>query len=389
MNILHVISDLSPSTGGPVTAVSGMSQSQRELGHEVSIASTFSNEEEVQRIEGVTVDLHPCEFQGWRWSRSLSNALPGLVEKADIVHIHTVWDYPTYAASAACRKLGKPYIIRPCGMLDAWSLSQRTWKKKLYYHLFGHSIISNSAAIHFTSQEESGNSMMCDSARGRFTLPLGLAPSSYENLPGRESFIKRFPGLNNKRLLLFLGRLHYKKQPDIAIKSFHALAAGDTSIHLVMAGSGDDNYVSELKGLVNRLGLSERVTFTGMLDREAVREAYMAAYLFLLPSVQENFGIATAEALAAGCPVVVSGRVNLSSDIKHVGAGLVCEPEVEATTRALQRVLKSDLLRTEMSENGRKLIEDNFTWGKLSKKLTAVYEDILTGQHINPAWEAA
>ncbi len=387
MKILHVISDLSPETGGPVTAVTGMAKSQIELGHDVSIVATNSGINNLQDTEGININLYPCRFPGWRWSEKFSGALPALIRNADIVHIHTVWEYPTYAASSVCRKMGKPYILRPCGMLDKWSLLQSRWKKMIYFHLFANTIIKNAAAIHFTSKAESENSMLCDNARGRFTLPLGLLPSAYQDLPEQEMFFNRYPELKGRRLILFLGRLHHKKQPEIAIKSFHRLCAGDPSIHLVIAGSGDSGYIDTLKQLVRQLGIEGRVTFTGMLDRKAVREAYRAADLFILPSLQENFGISVAEALAAGCPVVISDEVDLASDIRDAGAGLICEPQVETIAYAVRNILNIDELSRAMSENGKRLIREKFTWESLSEKLVDIYEDIISAESFGPSRE--
>ena len=140
MNILHVIPDLSRASGGPVTALYGMTQAQTKLGHHVAIASTDTGYEPDNTAKGAELSLFPSEFLRWRWSNRLARALPSLIGKADMVHLHMVWDYPVLAAASLCQRAGKPYVLRPCGMLDAWSLSQRAWKKKLYLYFMGNKI---------------------------------------------------------------------------------------------------------------------------------------------------------------------------------------------------------------------------------------------------------
>lgn len=387
MKILHVIRDLSPATGGPVTAVLGMAKQQARMGHAVTIASTDYGIEKPAEIEGVKVQIYPLTFALWRWSKGLSVALSDLVRVADMVHIHMLWEHPTYAAAAACRKMKKPYIIRPCGMLDRWSLSQRAWKKKVYLTLFLGTILDHAAAVHYTSEGERRQSSEFAGGCKSFVIPVGLPSSAYEDHPHAQAFWARFPALYGKRLVLFLGRLHYKKQPEVAIKAFADIAPRIPNGHLVMTGPGDAAYVSGLKQLVADLGLNKQVTFTGMLRGEAVREAYRAAELFVLPSLQENFGIAVAEAMAAGCPVVVSDRVDLSPEIAKAEAGLVCSPNVGETASAMNRLLEDEGLRTRMGENGQRLALEKFAWEKVATALTQVYEDILSGEYKSPDWK--
>lgn len=378
MKILHIIPDLSPAMGGPVTAVRGMSIAQAAMGHSVSIVSTGASSENILGLNGVKVSLFPYSLFYWRFSPSLGRALPGLINESDIIHIHTIWEYPTYAAAKACRKLSKPYILRPCGMLDRWSLSQSAWKKKLYLRLIASSVITDAAAIHFTSEEEKINSLVAGNEKRGVVIPLGLPESTYQDLPGPEAFIRRFPDLRGKRILLFLSRLHYKKQPDVVIKAFHKISAMDDRLVLVIAGSGDYQYLSELQTLARELGISDRVIFTGLLNAIAVREAMCAAYIFVLPSLQENFGIAVAEAMAAGCPVIVSEQVNLAAEIRSANAGIVCKSDIEETAAAMQRLINDNKLRTDMGANGRELILNKFTWAKIAIDMISVYQKILS-----------
>ena len=148
MNILHVIPDLSPASGGPVTAVWEMSEAQAKLGHKVSIVSTVIGYRSEGTPKNIEIKLFQSEFPQWRWSSQLARGIEPFIKSSDIVHLHTVWDHPVLAAASVCRKLGKPYILRPCGMLDAWSLSQRALKKKFYLFFNGKNLMKDPSGIH-------------------------------------------------------------------------------------------------------------------------------------------------------------------------------------------------------------------------------------------------
>ncbi len=364
-------------------AIKGMSESQAALGHTVSIVATRTGKEPSPALPDVALYLYPCEFVGWRWSKGLADALHSQIKKAEIVHIHTVWEYPTWIGAKVCQDLGKPYIIRPCGMLEQWSLAQSSLKKKLYLLLGGSARIKRAAAMHFTSESERIKSIRPTKA---FVLPIGLPPSAYEDLPSASAFRQRFPILEDRKIVLFLGRLHYKKQPDVAIRAF-ALACRKYRDHtLVLAGPGDVDYVAGLRQLACQLGIENQVVFVGLLQEEAVREAYRAAALFVLPSLQENFGISVAEAMAAGCPVLVSDQVSLSKEVARAGAGIVCGTSVEQVAAAMSAFFHALELQAEMGVKGRELILSQFTWEKIASDLIDVYSDILINKYTHPAW---
>jgi len=376
MRILHVIRDLSTATGGPVTAVQGLASAEAAAGHKVALLATDYGLPDELFIEGVELKIFPCTLAGWRYSRELAEALPEVVRTSDIVHIHTIWEHPAWVAARVCRKLGKPYILRPCGMLDSWSLSQSAWRKWLYLRLLAGSVIRNAAALHFTSEEELKNSLKPGGGVREFVVPNGLPPTAFEGLPGSEAFWFRYPELDGKRLLLFLGRLHYKKQPDVAIRAFRKVCDRDARLALVLAGPAEPEYLTRLRALVAELKLTERVFFTGLLQGAAVREAYCAAELFVLPSLQENFGIAVAEAMAAGCPVVVSEQVNLATTIRETGAGLVCKSDVDSLAAAMEKLLADDSLRKQMGSHGRATAKRDFSWSNVAERLLKEYDGL-------------
>lgn len=387
MNILHVIRDLSPATGGPVTAVQGMAAAEAAMGHTVSIAATNYALADIGRIDGVQNFLFPFMFSPWRLSPQMGKDLPALVNASDVIHIHMMWEYPTYVAAKICKKLKRPYILRPCGMLDRWSLSRSAWKKRPYLSLIGIPLIRNAAGLHFTTREELKNSSCFDNEVNAFIVPNGLPPDAFVSPQNSLSFRKRFPELEDKRIVLFLGRLHYKKQPDVVLEAFRHVCDMDERLSLVLAGPSEPAYLDNLRQLSKKLGVKDRVIFTGLLRGEAVREALFSAEVFVLPSLQENFGIAVAEAMAAGCPVVVSEQVNLASEIRDNKAGIVCKSDTASTASALEKLIKDRELRTTMGINGRQLVLGKFTWQKVAVRLLDIYQDVILSTRTSKAWD--
>lgn len=386
MRILHVIPDLAPETGGPVTAVLGMATAQAVLEHHVAIAASDFGVRQDLGLDGVSIYLFRCHFVPWRWTPELRRFLRREARDYDIVHLHTIWQHPTWTSGFACSHAGIPYLVSPCGMLGSWALSQKAWKKRPYLWFMGGDTLRRAAALHYTSEGDFASSGAERWNRSCFVLPHGVPRSAYVDLPAPTSFAERFPAVANRRIVLFLGRLHYKKQPDIAIRAFRQAFRDATDTCLVLAGPSSPDYLWQLRRLTSDLRIEDRVIFTGILCGRAIQEAYRAASLFVLPSLQENFGIAVAEAMAAECPVVVSDRVDLSLDVRQAEAGLVAAPTVKAFAEGVALLLGDERLRRRMGENGRRLVLKRFTWEKVAPDLVQVYEDILCGRRLSPAW---
>jgi glycosyltransferase involved in cell wall biosynthesis len=200
-------------------------------------------------------------------------------------------------------------------------------------------VIRDARAVIFTCEEEKRlgrETFQPWMAQREVIVPLGTTAPTRETGELRDHFLARFPDLRDKRLLLFLGRLHDKKGPDILLEAFRRIAP---PLHLVMAGPcADPRFLAHLQQLAH--GLS--VTFTGPLYDEEKWGALAAAAAFILPSHQENFGMAVAEALAMGLPVLISTRVNIWREILESGAGFAETDDLEGTERLISRWLAAD-----------------------------------------------
>ena len=245
-------------------------------------------------------------------------------------------------------------------MLDPWF--KRTYplkhlKKCLYWPWAEYRVLRDAQAVLFTCEEEK---LLARQSFGLYRAsevvvnfgtagPVGDARGAAGGVP--RPAIRTLQG---KRLLLFLGRLHVKKGCDLLIEAFARVAAADPDLHLVMAGPDQAGWQAELERRAAALGVADRISWTGMLTGDLKWGAFHAAEAFVLPSHQENFGIAVAEALACGLPVLISNKVNIWREIAEDGAGLVAEDTEAGTTGMLQDwLLKSDEERQEMGRNAR------------------------------------
>lgn len=375
MKIVHIIRDIATETGGPVSAAVGMAQAQAAHGHDVTMIATDYGAKLMVTGDAMTLRLATCKLNAWRWAPDLHRILISALARADVCHLHTFWEYPIWAGARACRNLNIPFILSPHGMLDRWPLSQSSLKKKIYLKLLGIPVLNHAAGIHLTSERELDESELFGNKHKGKVIALGVPKSAYEDLPDSGAFAQKYAILNGKKYILFLGRLHFKKQPDLAIRAFAAAHKIHPEAVLVMAGPGEPEYVAELKSLACELGVTDFTLFTGMLVGRTIQEAYRGAKAFILPSLQENFGVAVAEAMAAGCPVILSDKVDLAPEVCGAEAGIVCPADVASMSNAIGRLLTEDRLFQELGNNAQNLIRERYTWDNQAQLLEQFYQN--------------
>jgi glycosyltransferase involved in cell wall biosynthesis len=324
--LLHVVRSLDPAQGGPAELVRQLCVAHAEMGVVSEVAALDA-------------------FRGlgkYGWAPSFTNWLRARAEAYEGVFVHGLWQWQGLGTWHALRGTGARYFLFPHGMLDPWFREAFPWRharKVCYWKWLEHRVVRDAAGIIFTSEEERQR------GRGTFQpwlakqealVPLGTIapPRPPEEL--RALFDTRFPQLRGQRVLLFLGRLHEKKGCDLLLEAFRRVAP---PLHLVFAGPCEDaRFAAALRARAEGL----RVTFTGPLYNDEKWAALAAAEVFALPSHQENFGVAVAEALASGVPVLLSQRVNIWREIVEDGAGFAEPDDAGGTTRLLERWLAAD-----------------------------------------------
>ena len=309
----------------------------------------------------------------------MTNTLRRNLKAFDIMHFHAIWNYPTAAAAHYCRRYKKPYIIAPRDALYTYALGKNAWKKWPYYTLIGKRDIQGAAAIHFTTEDELERCHpFLDLKYKAIIVPNGIDISEFDNLPETGRLKERYPFLNNKKVILFLGRIHWKKGLDLLAKAYGKVARERNDVHLLIVGPDEGKYERKLRQLLKIEGVLERVTFTGMLTGKEKLETYAGCTLFVLPSYSENFGMTVIEAMACGLPVVISDQVGIHREVAKDSAGLVVNCDSEQLAQAMIKLLDDTDLSQRMGENGRRLVNERFTLDKIATKMIEVYERVIS-----------
>jgi glycosyltransferase involved in cell wall biosynthesis len=382
MHILHVIGDLAPESGGPAKACVEMAQALARRGHEVTIATTdFSPRfgrarPQVPPEPRVELRVFPLGFPTrWLASWPLRRALPELIRAADLAHIHSLYLFHSWAAGTICRRLDVPYIVRPHGTLDPVIHRRRRWRKRIMELWFQNRLLRNAAAIHYTSAEEMRLAEPYVHGAPGVVVPLGLDLSDYSVLPEPGSFRRFHPEIGQRPILLFLGRLNFKKGLDVLIEATARVVAAGIDVHLVLAGP-DGGMEASARRWIARAGLEGRSTFTGMLRGAEKLAAFVDAAFFVLPSLSENFGIAVVEAMACGTPVLVSDRVNIWREIVADGAGIVEPPNLESFAAAMIKLLNDEPRRRAMGRAARASVARRYQWITIAAELEQLYAQV-------------
>lgn len=369
MRVLHVIPGLELRDGGPSRAIRAMTTVLQQRGIEIVIATTHHRAEGPAHDAGLTVPVLSFPRQtapGWKLSLPLAQWLDHHAGRFDLLHLHSTFCFTTLAGAWLARRRQRPYIIRPLGTLDAWSRQQQAWKKSPYYALFERRNLAHAAALHATSESEAGHLR-----RLGLPTPIAIIPLGFD-LPAAPP-----PRTISSPLqLLFLSRLHPKKNLPVLFEAVRILQQGGMTLTLTIAGDGEDGYCEELQRLIAALGLQETILFTGWVDGDQKRDLLARSHLFVLPSLQENFGIAVLEALGAGLPAVLSTEVALSAEVVQAGAGMVVPPQEPAELADAIRRLTDPAVHAVASRAAVRLAQEKFSLTAMTDGLLHLYRSI-------------
>ena len=258
--------------------------------------------------------------------------------------VEGLWQYNGPAVRTAARAAGKPYAVFTHGMLDPWFQKQyplKYAKKYVYWLLTQYAVLRDAHRVLFTTEVEqqlAPESFRPNTWSGAI-IPLGTNRPAGDPSVQRDAFYAACPGTRGRRLLLFLGRIHEKKGCDLLIEAFAAVAAASPDLDLIMAGPDQTGLQAKLVEATTRHGIAARVHWPGMLQGDAKWGAFHASEAFILPSHQENFGIAIAEAIACSKPVLISNKINIWHYVTEDQVGFVDEDTVEGTERLLRNWL--------------------------------------------------
>jgi glycosyltransferase involved in cell wall biosynthesis len=369
--ILHCISSVDPRNGGPIEGLKQLSAINQQHGHEVEVMSLDAPD--APWVKACPIPCHamgPTYIGSYAYSPRWVPWLKANAHRYDAVIVNGIWQYHAFGVWRALRGTTTPYFVFTHGMLDPWFKRHyplKHLKKWLFWPWAEYRVLRDATAVMFTCEDERRLARQsfwlykCD----EFVVSYGTSAPPANEAVQRQAFYERFPALQGKRALLFLGRVHEKKGADLLFTAFAALRARQPDqlkdVQLVMAGPADHEYGQRMQALVKRLGIGDQVTWTGMVSGDVKWGAFRTAEAFILPSHQENFGIAVAEAMACGLPVLISNQVNIWREIQQADGGLVDVDTQEGTERLIERWLGTPPERWQaMRDNARHCFNQRF-----------------------------
>ena len=358
-----------------------------QRGVDVSVATTDADGRgilpvtlgELSEWRSIPVRFFPrISSESYKFSPALARWLEQAVGTFDIVHIHAIFCHSSVAAARACIRQNIPYVLRPLGSLDSTTISRHSFRKKVFHYLWGKEMLRNSSAMHYSTDRERLQVEVGFSTGKGFVLPPGIAHSTdYEN-KSRSKTTARAP-LPASPYVLFVGRLHPIKRLELLIDAFSQLPrTGEfRQWSLVIAGDGEPGYVETLKRHASSTVNSEKVFFCGWLNGAEKLEALADAEIFALTSRHENFGLAAAEAMMMGVPVLVTEDVFLADLIRECDTGWVAGRKSGELRDTLREAMLDPEARHRKGLAGRQVASSQFELGKTTRRLLEVYESII------------
>lgn len=315
----------------------------------------------------------------WKFSWGLWNWLRRHVREFNLLHLHAIWSFSTVAAARAASRSGIPYIVRPAGMLSDYTWQRNGRLKQLYWDVVERKTLENAVAIHVTSDAEAAEIRNVCPKAPTYTIPNGVDEAAF-GISKDVALLRNLCGQHaaDVPIVLYFSRLHPKK--GIVDRLLPAMAQLKTPCVLALAGGNDPHaptHEQEVRNAIDKYHLSERVIMLGHVARERRWAMYDGADLFVLPSHSENFGIVVAEAMARGCPVVVTEGVQSCTHVRAADAGEVVSGDVDELADTLDRLLAQPELRAAYGEAGRRYAYEHFRWEQIAKQIYTMYRDCL------------
>jgi glycosyltransferase involved in cell wall biosynthesis len=382
LRILHVVVTYYPAVryGGPIRSVHGLAAAQAQRGHDVHVYTTnVDGDSELDvptdrpvELDGVKVHYFPVwkPLRRLYGSPALARRLRATIGEFDVAHIHAVFLLPLRDAARAAASAGVPYVVTPRGMLIRVLIQRKSrWVKTAWINLFERKTLANAAAVHVTAEVE-GTEFK---ALGLPARRIECIPNGVE-WPGRHAPLEEGPFASlPEHYALFLSRINWKKGLDRLITAWQWVP----DVPLVIAGNDEESYRPQLEKLVQSLGLGSRVLFVGPASDTDKWSLYARARLFVLPSYSENFGNVVAEAMAMGCPSLVTAEVGIAPLLSATGAGKVVSGDPEILAAQIRELLADPTALQEMGRRGAEVARTELSWSGIAARTEQLYWDVL------------
>ncbi len=379
-NIVFLTTSLSRSSGGPFLSVSGLAKAVARDGKAtVSVVGAYAEKSlwPEDRLQWSGTPVTAISYRGLRTSLPLRDALSKTLSAARdnaagmLVHLHGIWDAASLALALLRKPLDCPLVISPRGMLEPWALEQRRIKKQMALRLWQHGLLGQAAILHATSQMEYEGFR-----RLGFRNPVAIVPNGIDIPPDDVVAEDGSPYPSRAddtplRRCVFLSRLHPKKGLPLLLHAWNRLRPQGWSLHI--AGAGDGAYEREIRDIIRTLGL-EGVFLVGDLRGDEKWQFLGGADLFVLPSQSENFGIAVAEAMAVGVPVITTQGTPWQV-LRDQQMGWWVPADEESILTAMREAISEPQPRLRArGVRARKYVGDTFGWDSIGDRMRACYD---------------
>jgi glycosyltransferase involved in cell wall biosynthesis len=385
LKILHVVSSYYPAVryGGTIVSVHGLAAALARRGHDVHVYTTSvdgAGDSDVPHgvpvlRDGVKVWYFrsPNARRIYR-SPDLRAALAATVATFDVVHTHAIFLWPLWVAARAAARAGVPYVVSPRGMLEKRLVVSRSrFLKAVWIRLIERRNLEQAAAIHVTSQRELTEARAFGfSLPPVFEIPNGVDLEWASRPPVLAARIATL--LRGMPYVLFLGRVSWKKGLDRLIQAMPHLSP---DFNVVIAGNDDEGLRPALDAQAAALRVQGRVIFTGSVNAADRLWLLTHARLLVLPSYSENFGNVVVEAMAVGCPVVVTREVGLAPMVEQSGSGWVVGGSPSELGGKLSELAASDSLRRALGERGQATARQEYSWSRVAERMESAYSEVL------------
>ena len=393
MKILQVVPYFPPAYafGGPVKAVYQTSKELVKRGHEVTVYTTdvkdFNSRLETNSddaIDGIKIyRFRNCSLTLVRKLKlfvtlDLISYAKKRIKTFDIIHLHEYYTFQNTVIHRYAKKYNVPYILQAHGSISrVGALRMFKW---LYDVLFGYRLLRDASKVIGLSRFEADQYRRMGVPEEKIAIiPNGIDLSEYADLPPKGAFKRKFGIPEEKKIILYLGRIHKIKGIDFLIKAYtHLINDMHYKDALLVIAGPDDGHLKEAKSLTSALDISKHVLFTGPLYGQDKLEAYVDSDVVVLPSRYETFPIVVLEACACGKPVIASEVGGLKDLIINGETGLLFEPEnVKQLTRSIFSLLNDNNVAKEMGQKGKSFVRENFTVEKVVERLEKAYEEVV------------
>lgn len=392
MRIIQIVPSISLIYGGPSQMVLGLAPALAREGVEVTVLTTDSNGDTGQepldvplnrpiKQDGYQIIYFRCSpFRRYKFSVDLLRWLNHHAREYNLAHIHALFSPVSSFAATVCRNQKLPYILRPLGTLDPADLRKKRQLKQLYAAILERANIAGAAALHFTSTQEAKVSERFGVSTRNLVIPLGVKGEGDGGRGGEEgnAVLQQLGIPSDVPLVLFMSRVDPKKGLNLLLPALEELLAEGLSFHFVLAGSNpqDLDYVEKIKAQIQTSTLQPHTTMTGFVTGELKTALLRAADLFVLPSYYENFGIAVAEAMVAGVPVVISDQVHICQEVSDSESGWVSATNVADLARSLRIALQNPSERQRRGLCAKEYALHHYSWDAIARQMIQAYAQL-------------